>query len=112
MLYGKNSCFDPVRRSWCGESGSDRNHAQHARNATRLLLEECIQEVSAVARASRIKLSDTVVADTMNFIDTLAPNATTSLQRDIAEGKPSEIDFWNGAVVRLGQAVGVTTPVN
>jgi 2-dehydropantoate 2-reductase len=65
-----------------------------------------------VARASRIKLSDTVVADTMKFIDTLAANATTSLQRDIAEEKPSEIDFWNGAVVRLGQAVGVTTPVN
>ena len=71
-----------------------------------------MQEVSAVARASRIKLSDTVVADTMIFIDTLAANATTSLQRDIAEGKPSEIDFWNGAVVRLGQAVGVTTPVS
>jgi 2-dehydropantoate 2-reductase len=79
---------------------------------TRLLLEQCMQEVSAVARASRVKLSDTVVADTMKFIDTLAANATTSLQRDIAEGKPSEIDFWNGAVVRLGQAVGVTTPVN
>ena len=79
---------------------------------TRLLLQQCMQEVSAVARASSIKLSDTVVADTMKFIDTLAANATTSLQRDIAEGKPSEIDFWNGAVVRLGQAVACTTPVN
>ncbi len=79
---------------------------------TRSLLEQCMQEVSAVARASSIKLSDNVVADTMKFIDTLAANATTSLQRDIAEGKPSEIDFWNGAVVRLGQAAGVTTPVN
>jgi 2-dehydropantoate 2-reductase len=79
---------------------------------TRLLLEQCMQEVSAVARASRVQLSDTVVADTMKFIDTLAANATTSLQRDIAEGKPSEIDFWNGAVVRQGRAVNVSTPVN
>jgi 2-dehydropantoate 2-reductase len=79
---------------------------------TRLLLEQCMQEVSAVARASRVQLSDTVVADTMKFIDTLAASATTSLQRDIAEGKPSEIDFWNGAVVRLGRAVDVPTPVN
>lgn len=78
----------------------------------RSLLEQCMQEVSAVARASCIKLSNNVVADTMKFIDTLAANATTSLQRDIAEGKPSEIDFWNGAVVRLGRAVGVTTPLN
>jgi 2-dehydropantoate 2-reductase len=66
---------------------------------TRLLLEQCMQEVSAVARASRVQLSDTVVADTMKFIDTLAASATTSLQRDVAEGRPSEIDFWNGAVV-------------
>jgi 2-dehydropantoate 2-reductase len=46
------------------------------------------------------------------FIDSLAPNATTSLQRDIADGKPSEIDFWNGSVVRQGQAAEVPTPVN
>jgi 2-dehydropantoate 2-reductase len=71
-----------------------------------------MQEASAVARAHRVLLNDTVVADTMKFIDSLAPNATTSLQRDIADGKPSEIDFWNGSVVRQGQAAGVPTPVN
>jgi 2-dehydropantoate 2-reductase len=79
---------------------------------TRLLLQQCMQEVSAVASARRIQLSDTVVADTMRFVDTLAANATTSLQRDIADGKPSELDFWNGSVVRQGQATGVSTPVN
>jgi len=79
---------------------------------TRSLLEVCMQEASAVARAQCVLLNDTVVADTMKFIDSLAPNATTSLQRDIADGKPSEIDFWNGSVVRQGQAAGVPTPVN
>jgi 2-dehydropantoate 2-reductase len=79
---------------------------------TRLLLEQCMDEVSAVARARRIQLSDTVAADTMRFIDSLAANATTSLQRDIAEGKPSELDFWNGSVVRQGRALNVSTPVN
>jgi len=79
---------------------------------TRLLLELCMQEASAVARAHRVLLNDTVVADTMKFIDSLAANATTSLQRDIADGKPSEIEFWNGSVVRQGQALGVPTPVH
>src|SRR6516165_1298601 len=79
---------------------------------TRLLLEQCMKEVSAVASARRIQLSDSVVADTMRFIDSLASNATTSLQRDIADGKPSELDFWNGSVVRQGRAVDVSTPVN
>jgi 2-dehydropantoate 2-reductase len=71
-----------------------------------------MEEVSALARARRIQLSDTVAADTMRFIDLLAANATTSLQRDIAEGKPSELDFWNGSVVRQGRALNVSTPVN
>ena len=79
---------------------------------TRLLLEQCMEEVSAVARARRIQLSPTVVADTMRFIDSLAANATTSLQRDIADGKPSELGFWNGSVVRQGRALNVSTPVN
>jgi 2-dehydropantoate 2-reductase len=48
----------------------------------------------------------------MRFIDSLAANATTSLLRDIADRKPSELDFWNGSVVRQGQAVDVSTPVN
>jgi len=79
---------------------------------TRSLLEQCMEEVSAVARARRIQLNDTVVTDTMKYVDTLAANATTSLQRDIAEGKPSEIVSWNGSVVRQGRAVNVSTPVN
>ena len=78
----------------------------------RALLQQCMEEVSAVARASRIQLNDTVVADSMGYVDTLPANSTTSLQRDIAEGKPSEIDYWNGSVVREGRAVEVSTPVN
>jgi 2-dehydropantoate 2-reductase len=53
-----------------------------------------------------------MVADSMRYVDSLAANATTSLQRDIAEGKPSKIDFWNGAVVRQGRTVNVSTPAN
>jgi 2-dehydropantoate 2-reductase len=34
------------------------------------------------------------------------------MQRDIMEGRPSELEAQNGAVVRLGEAAGVQTPVN
>jgi 2-dehydropantoate 2-reductase len=79
---------------------------------TRALLEQCMEEVASVARALRIQLNDTVVSDSMSYLDTLPANSTTSLQRDIADGKPSELDFWNGSVVRQGRAVKVSTPVN
>ena len=71
-----------------------------------------MEEVASVAHASRIKLDDYVVADSMRYVDTLPANSTTSLQRDIADGKPSEIDYWTGSVVRQGSAVNVSTPLN
>ncbi|MFQ5943513.1 MAG: ketopantoate reductase family protein [Anaerolineales bacterium] len=40
------------------------------------------------------------------------PSVTTSLQRDIADGRPSELEAWNGAVVRSGNEVGVATPLH
>lgn len=79
---------------------------------TRRLLEKCMQEVLAVARARAVAMADEVVADTMARIDSLAANATTSLQRDIADGKPTELESWNGAVVRLAQEARVTTPTH
>ena len=54
---------------------------------TRALLQQCVEEVAAVARARGIQLDDTVVTDTMRYVDSLAVTATTSLQRDIAGGK-------------------------
>lgn len=54
---------------------------------TRASLEQCMEEVASVARALRIQLNDTVVGDRMSYVDTLPANSTTSLQRDIADGK-------------------------
>jgi len=74
---------------------------------TRRLLEQAMQEIFNVARARYVNLPEDIVAGSMAFIDTLPPAGTTSMQRDIAEGRPSEIDAWNGAVVRFGDEAGV-----
>ncbi len=79
---------------------------------TRRMLELSMSEVLSVAQAKRIAVTDDTVQNTMAFVDTLPPNGTTSLHRDVMDGNPSELDFWNGAVVRLGQEVGVATPLN
>jgi 2-dehydropantoate 2-reductase len=65
--------------------------------------------VSAVARASRIQLNDTVVADSVRLTGRKCHDI---VQRDITDGKPSEIEFCNGSVVRQGRAVNISTPVN
>lgn len=79
---------------------------------SRALLEASLRETVAVARARGVALADTSVADMLGVIDGMVPEVTTSMHRDIMDGKPSELEAWTGAVVRLGAASGVPTPVH
>ena len=78
---------------------------------TRRMLEEAMNEIVAVAAARGVSLKADAIGSTMAFIDGLAPTATASMQRDIMEGRPSELSEQAGAVVRLGQEVGEDTPL-
>lgn len=79
---------------------------------TRQMLKEVMWEVFKVAHAHNIALPDDVIDKTLYMLDGLPPEGTTSMQRDIMEGRPSELEAQTGAVVRLGQEVGVETPIN
>lgn len=79
---------------------------------TRELLERALREIHAVARAHGVELADDVIARTMGFFEALPPESTASMQRDVMEGRPSELESQNGAVVRLGREAGVETPVH
>lgn len=76
------------------------------------LLEQAMQEILSVALAHNIALSQEAINHSLAFIDSLPPAGTASMQRDIMEGRPSELASQNGAVVRLGQEVGVATPLH
>jgi 2-dehydropantoate 2-reductase len=54
---------------------------------------------------------EAAVDRTLARFDGLPPDATSSLQRDLMEGRRSELDAQLGAVVRLGLAAGVPAPV-
>lgn len=78
----------------------------------RALLEDAMREVEAVARAHRVALSDDIVASTLDFIDQQPADGTSSLQRDLLADRPSELDAWVGALVRLGTAAGLPMPLH
>ncbi len=79
---------------------------------TRSMVEQAMKEIYNVALANGIHLKDSVISKTMGFVDQLPASGTASMQRDIADGKPSELDSQNGAVVRLGKEKNVPTPVH
>lgn len=76
------------------------------------MLEQVAEEICHVARARKIALPQDVASMSMALIDSLPPEGTTSIQRDIMNGRPSELEALNGAIVRMGKEVGVETPVN
>ncbi|MCP4746506.1 MAG: 2-dehydropantoate 2-reductase [Desulfobacteraceae bacterium] len=79
---------------------------------TRSMLRQSMQEIFDLAAARHVQLSENMVDQCMGYIDKMDPASTTSLQRDIAAGRPSELESWNGAVVRLGKESDVPAPVN
>src|SRR5262249_23179071 len=70
-----------------------------------------IREIIAVAAARGVVLGDEAIDRTLARYDRLPADATSSLQRDVMEGKPSELDAQLGAVSRMARAAGVATPV-
>jgi 2-dehydropantoate 2-reductase len=80
--------------------------------ARRPLLVDLMREVEAVARARGVALPRTVVDDVLGFVDQQPADGTTSLQRDLLAGRPSELDAWTGGVVRTADEAGVPVPLH
>jgi 2-dehydropantoate 2-reductase len=76
------------------------------------LMLKTAQEVYAVAHAKGIKLPENTIDKTFAAIARQSPNTTASTQRDLMEGKPSELENFNGYIVKEGKKLGVATPVN
>lgn len=79
---------------------------------SRGLLRQALDEIYAVASAGRVGVPADSVENTLDFIDTLPADGTASMQRDIIDGRPSELEAQVGAVVRLGDRLGVDVPLH
>jgi 2-dehydropantoate 2-reductase len=70
-------------------------------------LRAAVEEACAVAVADG---AHTTLAEQWSIIGSLPPELTTSTARDVAAGRPSELDAIAGGVVRAGRRLGVPTP--
>ena len=78
---------------------------------TRRLYEDALSEVKAVAATRGVDVGEEPVKALLEGLDSVPVKSTTSMQRDILAGRPSELEAQVGAVVRLGEEAGVPTPV-
>ena len=71
-----------------------------------------VKEAESVAIALDVPMSGNRSDAVISQLQKLQPHGTVSMQRDIMEGRPSELEVQNGAIVRLGLTAGVPTPIN
>ena len=70
-----------------------------------------IREIAALAEAMGVPFERDMVEVNLKILSSLAPEATTSMQRDVMEGKDSEIDGLIYEVVRMGERYHVPVPM-
>ena len=75
------------------------------------VIRDVVAECRAVATADGVNMHDDVDTSVRRIPETM-PLQHSSTAQDLARGKPSEIDFLNGHVVKRGEALGIPTPAN
>lgn len=73
-------------------------------------LREAMTEIARIGNASGVTLGQADVERTIAFVRGFPADATTSLQRDLEAGRPSEYDALTGAALRLARHKGLAVP--
>lgn len=86
----------------------DLRDSKYLRNMMLLSAKEIVQ----LAIAKNIPLTELDISKTFAIYDKLEATTTASMQRDVMQGKPSELENFNGYIVKLGKELEIKTPIN
>ena len=76
------------------------------------LLQAACEETIRVGRARGIALPETLMGEIEQMVHGLPHHARASMLEDLERGRRLELPWLSGAVVRLGKAAGVATPIH
>jgi 2-dehydropantoate 2-reductase len=76
------------------------------------LLRTVITEASQVASAYGVQFDADPIDAGMHVFSRFPPTAQSSMARDVARGAQIEVEWLNGAIVRMGRASQIPTPAN
>ena len=75
------------------------------------VMRDVVNECLAIAKCEGITVPGDVNIAVRKLVEAM-PKQMASTAQDLMRGKPTEIDFLNGHVVRRGKALGIPTPAN
>jgi 2-dehydropantoate 2-reductase len=76
------------------------------------MMRGALRESMSVALARGVPLTDALIDEVQVATAALPPNARSSMLEDLERGRPLELPWLSGAVVRIGQELGVPTPIH
>ncbi|SNR55216.1 ketopantoate reductase family protein [Lutibacter flavus] len=76
------------------------------------MMRKTAEEIAIIAKAKGVNLPEDTIDNQFKIIESQPYDATSSLQRDVLDGKPSELEAQNGAIVKMGIELEIPTPVN
>lgn len=104
VMLASFSAVSCVARASIGEVLADR--AAHA------LLVDATREAATVGRALGIALPADIVELVASQTRDMPKDGRPSMLEDLEAGRPLELDYFSGAIVRLGEKAGVATPIH
>jgi 2-dehydropantoate 2-reductase len=79
---------------------------------TRRLFIDALSETIAAAKAKGIDLGADYLTQQLNFLERVSPETRSSMQMDLEAGRRLELEWLSGAVARIGDELGVPTPIH
>jgi len=73
---------------------------------------DAIAEADRVGRAVVPGLPDGIAERVWGVLNSFAPTMHASMLDDLRRGKPLEVEYLSGEVVRLGRKLGIATPIH
>lgn len=76
------------------------------------LMRSTAEEIITVAQAKNIDIRPSDIEKVFDTVSQLDGQSTASTQRDLMAGKPSELETFNGFIVKQAKKYGISVPVN
>lgn len=79
---------------------------------SRALLVGVMKEIELIARADGTNLDTDIIDQKLQAIDKMNLQSTNSMQRDVINGKRSELEGFIGTIIELGKKHNILTPLH
>ena len=78
----------------------------------RIFLRNIMDEVAAVAKATGVKETETMIDEAFEAFDKMIPEGKTSMLQDVEAHRKTEVEMFGAAMVEMGKKYSVPTPYN